>query len=86
MEALGKSGMQAKLQALEERLDPAHWTLDRDTIKCSKCGFGFYPNQPWFQDGVCIRINDFDFRPNCCPMCGKKMVLTSNNNESNPDA
>lgn len=65
----------SKLRELADRLEPAQWVPDRDTIKCSKCGFGFFPSKPWFQDGVCVRMNDFDFRPNYCPNCGKKMKL-----------
>lgn len=72
-----KSEVRAKLQGFEKRLEPAYWEKDRDTIKCSNCGFGFYPNQPWFQDGVCVCANDPDFRPDCCPKCGKKMFPVS---------
>ena len=63
----------AKLKLLNERFSDAHWELFRDTIKCSKCGFGFFPNGAWFQDGQCIEHNNFDFRPNYYPNCGKRV-------------
>lgn len=62
-----------QLQKISERLAGAHWELSRDTIKCSKCGFGFFPDGPWFQDSVCISHNKTDFRPNYCPNCGARM-------------
>jgi len=77
-----KSEVRAKLQAFEKRLEPAYWEKDRDTIKCSNCGFGFYPNQPWFQDGVCVCANDPHFRPDCCPKCGKRMSLSHTDSQS----
>ena len=67
------SEVRAKLQKLSERFAGAHWEPFRDTIKCSKCGFGFFPNGVWFQDGQCIEHGNFDFRPNYCPSCGAKM-------------
>ena len=68
------SEVRDRLQKISERLAVAHWEQFRDTIKCSKCGFGFFPNGAWFQNGECIENYNSDFRPNYCPHCGKRML------------
>ena len=45
------------------------WETDRDTIRCSVCGFGYFPNGYFFKDGQCIGDLIFDR----CPNCGAKM-------------
>jgi hypothetical protein len=45
------------------------WETDRDTIRCSVCGFGYFPNGYFFKDGQCIGGLIFDR----CPNCGAKM-------------
>ena len=45
------------------------WETDRDTIRCSVCGFGYFPNGYFFKDGQCIGDLIFDR----CPQCGAKM-------------
>ena len=72
-ELFENSDFYAKLKKLSERYEKARWVPFRDTIKCSKCGFGFFPNSAWFQDGQCVENHNFDFRPNYCPNCGVKM-------------
>lgn len=47
----------------------AHWERDRDTIKCSNCGFGMFPTEFFFKDGVCVSARDANYRPKSCPDC-----------------
>lgn len=47
-----------------------HWKKDRDTIKCTVCGFGMFPNRYTFMNGVCVTDNEL---PNYCENCGAKM-------------
>lgn len=47
-----------------------HWKKDRDTIKCTVCGFGMFPNRYTFMNGVCVTDNKL---PKYCPNCGAKM-------------
>ena len=49
-----------------------HWVRDRDTIKCSECGFGMFPIRPAFRDGDCIPYSGV---PNHCPDCGVRMEV-----------
>lgn len=49
-----------------------HWIRDRDTIKCSECGFGMFPIRPAFRDGDCIPYSGV---PNHCPDCGIRMEV-----------
>ena len=41
------------------------WETDRDTIRRSVCGFGYFPNGYFFKDGQCIGGLIFDRCPNC---------------------
>lgn len=54
--------------------DYAIWYKDRDTIKCSECGFGLFPSGTYFQDGQCISNGNECFRPKYCSNCGKPMI------------
>jgi hypothetical protein len=45
------------------------WETDRDTIRCSVCGFGYFPHGYFFKDGQCV--GDLIFVR--CPECGAKM-------------
>ena len=67
------SEMHEKIEKFLKELPGLKWIRDRDTIKCPKCGFGFFPNGYWFKNGECIKCNDVEFRPCFCPNCGKKM-------------
>ena len=49
-----------------------HWKKDRDTIKCTVCGFGMFPNRYTFMNGVCVTDNKL---PKYCPNCGAKCDL-----------
>lgn len=49
------------------------WDKDKDTIKCSKCGFGMFPDNYYFKNSDCFSANDPNYRPNFCPNCGAKM-------------
>ena len=49
-----------------------HWERDRDTIKCSECGFGMFPIRPAFRDGDCVPYSGI---PTHCPNCGAKMEV-----------
>ncbi len=49
-----------------------HWERDRDTIKCSECGFGMFPIRPAFRDGDCVPYSGI---PNHCPDCGVRMEV-----------
>lgn len=49
-----------------------HWERDRDTIKCSECGFGMFPIRYAFRDGDCIPYSGV---PNHCPDCGVRMEV-----------
>lgn len=53
-------------------IDRGHWERDRDTIKCSECGFGMFPIRPAFRDGDCI---PYSGAPNHCPDCGVRMEV-----------
>lgn len=48
------------------------WERDRDTIKCSECGFGMFPIRPAFRDGDCVPYSGI---PNHCPDCGARMEV-----------
>lgn len=50
-----------------------HWEKDRDTIKCTVCGFGMFPNRYTFMHGVCVTDNKL---PKYCENCGAKMGTT----------
>lgn len=50
-----------------------HWKKDRDTIKCTVCGFGMFPNRYTFMHGVCVTDNKL---PKYCENCGTKMGTT----------
>jgi hypothetical protein len=50
-----------------------HWKKDRDTIKCTVCGFGMFPNRYTFMHGVCVTDNKL---PKYCENCGAKMGTT----------
>ena len=52
-----------------EEVVHGEWETDRDTIRCSVCGFGYFPNGYFFKDGQCIGDLIFDR----CPNCGAKM-------------
>ena len=45
------------------------WETDRDTIRCSVCGFGYFPRGYFFKDGQCVGGLIFVR----CPQCGAKM-------------
>lgn len=45
------------------------WLKDRDTLKCSECGFGYFPSSVTFQDGQCVGGHIYKH----CPVCGVKM-------------
>ena len=47
-----------------------HWKKDRDTIKCTVCGFGMFPNRYTFMHGVCVTDKKL---PKYCENCGAKM-------------
>ncbi|MBS4880069.1 MAG: hypothetical protein KH138_07170 [Firmicutes bacterium] len=49
-----------------------HWERDRDTIKCSECGFGMFPIRPAFRDGDCVPYSGI---PNHCPDYGARMEV-----------
>lgn len=49
-----------------------HWKKDRDTIKCTVCGFGMFPNRYTFMNGVCVTDNKL---PKYCENCGAKMGI-----------
>ena len=51
-----------------------HWERDRDTIKCSECGFGMFPIRPAFRDGDCVPYSGI---PNHCPDCGVRMEVSN---------
>lgn len=48
------------------------WKHYRDTIICSRCGFGMYPLLYHFRDGECA---GGDLVPRFCPNCGAKMEV-----------
>jgi hypothetical protein len=50
-----------------------HWKKDRDTIKCTVCGFGMFPNRYTFMHGVCVTDKKL---PKYCENCGAKMGTT----------
>lgn len=54
---------------------PVHagWLKDRDTIKCSVCGFGMFRAGYYFRNGECFSSNDGKFTPSYCPSCGAIM-------------
>lgn len=49
------------------------WKKDRDTIKCTVCGFGMFPNRYTFMHGVCVTDKKL---PKYCENCGAKMGTT----------
>lgn len=60
----------AESQRRERAAVHGHWKKDRDTIKCTVCGFGMFPNRYTFMNGVCVTDNKL---PKYCPNCGAKM-------------
>ena len=52
-----------------EEVVHGEWETDRDTIRCSVCGFGYFPNGYFFKDGQGIG----DLILDRCPNCGAKM-------------
>ena len=63
-----------------ESLRPhGRWVPDKDTHKCSKCGFGMFLNIGYyFLDDKCIFSGGETFVHNFCPNCGAKMDLEEN--------
>lgn len=51
----------------------AQWEKDNDTIKCSNCGFGMFPTEYFFKNGVCFSAHDVNYRPKACPDCAALM-------------
>lgn len=51
------------------------WTTPRAIIECSKCGFGMFPDEYFFEFGECVHANESQYRPNFCPNCGVKLDL-----------
>lgn len=50
------------------------WIPEKDTHKCSKCGFGMFMNMGYyFMDGECIFSGGETFMHKYCPNCGAKM-------------
>lgn len=49
------------------------WGKDRDTIKCSACGFGMFNTEYFFMNGVCFSARNKPFIPSYCPNCGARM-------------
>lgn len=50
------------------------WIEDRDTHKCSICGFGLFKDHiVYFMDGECVHKGYSPFTLNYCPYCGAKM-------------
>lgn len=52
------------------------WRKDRDTLKCTNCGFGYFPTDFFFMNSVPIITSTngqhyFVFK--YCPNCGEKM-------------
>jgi len=51
------------------------WRKDHDTLKCTNCGFGYFPTNYFFMNGNLIEAPDntkiciFKY----CPNCGEKM-------------
>lgn len=58
----------------------AKWLKDRNTIKCSHCGFGMFRAGYYFKRGECFSANDGKFTPSYCPDCG--FLMDGEKNES----
>jgi hypothetical protein len=55
------------------------WIKDRDTLKCSECGFGYFPASCFFGDGCCKHTEyKGDYKFNFCPDCGADMREVEN--------
>ena len=53
----------------------ATWLPASDTLRCSNCGFGYFPTDYFFKVGKCISasMNRFIFK--YCPECGREMEV-----------
>lgn len=51
------------------------WIQDSDTLRCSNCGFGYFPTDYFFKDGKCISASTNRFIFKYCPECGREMEV-----------
>ena len=49
------------------------WIKENGTLKCSECGFGYFPRNYFFMDGVCISAINDEYIFKSCPLCGADM-------------
>lgn len=51
--------------------DNSTWIVDNNTLRCPKCGFGYFPTDYFFKNGVCLHTKGvFVFK--YCPMCNSQ--------------
>ena len=51
----------------------ATWLPASDTLRCSNCGFGYFPTDYYFDKGRCISAGTDRFIFKVCPICGTQM-------------
>ena len=50
------------------------WRKDHDTLKCTNCGFGYFPTDLFYMNGNVIKKDPpYKHIFNYCPNCGEKM-------------
>lgn len=55
--------------------ETATWIWRFDTLRCSNCGFGYFPTDYFFKYGkrISASMNRFIFK--YCPECGREMEV-----------
>ena len=50
------------------------WRKDYDTLKCTNCGFGYFPTDLFFMNSNVIKKESpYRYIFNYCPNCGERM-------------
>ena len=47
------------------------WRKDKNTLRCTNCGFGYTPDEAFYMNGTILESQRFVFK--YCPNCGEKM-------------
>ena len=67
-----KEACELAIKALKENKS-GEWIQDSDTLRCSNCGFGYFPTDYYFDKGQCISAGTDRFIFKVCPICGTQM-------------
>ncbi len=69
-----KANIYNKTAQEKEKQTEGEWEEYNDTLKCSRCGFGYFPGAYYFRNNECISAGGDRFYFKFCPDCGKKMT------------